>query len=414
MATTRETRAVTNLPVTHRARHALLIDIFQKSGSAALSSEPVSFGDLVDGMTECWMVNALRKGRPDLALDALEFNVRPVFKKDARPWCAGYAIDARFPGSASKLCTFARESLAHVATRAAQRLLVTGELEANSTFTYDLRAEAVEVADVAVATDVDGAEAPPESSNALAVTGAGPVAIVSNTPLRWTTPRTPLAYARHPLQPLLERARHVGLAADSDDPAAADPHHAVFYTREARDKAESCARKGGDRTPPVETGAVLVGTLCSCPDTGEMFCVVFDAIEATDAQGTTFSLTFSSQTWARVSAIMKARRANPATRSAMIVGQAHGHNFLPANGAPPCEACATIAVCSRHTAFMSGDDVQFARTIFSGQPWSLHHVFGLNARGEPVATFQGQHGGVYVPRGYHVLDEFDPSTLQHP
>jgi len=336
-----------------------------------------------------------------------------VFKKNNRPFCAGYVIETSIPGCTPKLCAFQRESLAHVATRAARRLLMTGELAAGSAYTYDLRAEAPRVA----------------AKAALAEEGpASPASIVSDTPLRWTTPRTPLPYARHALRPLLERARFVDFAVASSDPAAAsvdaetvstgegsgDPHHVVFYTREARDKAERFARKGGERTPPVETGAVLIGSLCSCPDTGEMFSVIFDAIEATDAQGTTFSLTFSSQTWARLSAIMKARRANPSTRSSILLGTSHGHNFLPADGAPPCERCATAAVCTRHTAFMSGDDVEFARTIFSAQPWSVHHVFGLNARGEPVATFQGQHAGVFVPRGYHVLDEFDPTSLQTP
>ncbi len=105
---------------------------------------------------------------------------------------------------------------------------------------------------------------------------------------------------------------------------------------------------------------------------------------------------------------MKARQARPATRAHRILGQCHGHNFLPAGGAPPCEHCPTAKVCSRTSVFVSPDDRLWSRAVFSRQPWQLCHIFGLNARGEGVGSLFGLRDGQLLERGFHVIPEYPP------
>jgi hypothetical protein len=202
-----------------------------------------------------------------------------------------------------------------------------------------------------------------------------------------------------PMAPLLQRAEAVGPVDDET--------WKVFYTEDALAGAESFARKGARLQPPVETGAVLVGGLFSCPETHDLFVVVIDVLEVMDAQQEEFALTYSGKTWARIQAVMRAKRAHPATRSHRLLGQVHGHSFLPLDGAEPCEDCALRAVCSRTTAFLSLDDLAWCRAVFRREPWQLSQIFGLDARGEGVEAFYGQRGGRLVPRSYSVLETFD-------
>ncbi len=138
-----------------------------------------------------------------------------------------------------------------------------------------------------------------------------------------------------------------------------------------------------------------------------MFAVVVDVLVAAHSEATTYSLTYSGKTWARIQAVMRAKRAYPATRSHRLLGQVHGHSFLPLDGAEPCEDCAVRAVCSRTTAFLSLDDLAWCRAVFRREPWQLSQIFGLNARGEGVEAFYGQRGGRLVPRSYSGLETFD-------
>jgi hypothetical protein len=100
---------------------------------------------------------------------------------------------------------------------------------------------------------------------------------------------------------------------------------------------------------------------------------------------------------------MKARQTRPATRAHRILGQCHGHNFLPANGAPPCELCAKVKVCSRTSVFVSQDDRLWTQAVFARQPWQQCLIYGLNARNERVHSLFGLRDGRLLERGYHVL-----------
>jgi hypothetical protein len=179
----------------------------------------------------------------------------------------------------------------------------------------------------------------------------------------------------------------------------------VLFTESAWAAAERASRRGGDADPPVESGAVLAGTLCSCPESGEMFCIVTDAFEATDAQAQPFSLAFTGRTWAAIAAVLAARRRQPDAPPLRLLGSAHGHNFLPAGGAPPCAACASAPVCTRSSAVLSPEDESWTESVFHGQPWQLALVFGLTARSDRVAALYGLHGGRLRRRGLHLLPD---------
>lgn len=364
-----------------------------------LAVESVRSRDLEDCLAEAWFDACLRRGSPEVAFEDVELELRPAWSdRDGRRYCVGFTLDRAGPapsaspargGSRAPVVrpTFPRTVLEPVALRAASRLVAAGVLAADDRIHYELRAEAA-------------SEPSPErrSSSAVRVAAGGR--------------RTPLELLRAPVTPLLARAElrlvSGGVPIESGDHG----HFPVFYTRGAHERAERVARKGGAQSPPVETGGLLVGPLCLCPDTGEVFAVVVDVIEAAHAEETKYSLTFSGETWDRIQAVMRARRGNPDTRSHRILGQTHGHSFLPLDGAPPCEHCFEQEWCPRNTAFMSAEDLQFCRAVFRGEPWQLSHVFGLNARGEEVEAFFGQRGGELVPRGYRILDSFDETDMQ--
>jgi hypothetical protein len=214
---------------------------------------------------------------------------------------------------------------------------------------------------------------------------------------------TPLRSLPAPLPPLLRRSRPVL----GDVPG----EHPVFYTREALRMAERLARKGGRAVPAVESGGVLVGPLCSCPDTGEMFAVITDVLEATDARARTFSLAYSGATWARIQAVMRAKERIRCRRADRILGQVHGHNFPPHGDDASCLECGERDTCRHTSAFLSESDLRWCRAVFSGQPWQVSHIFGLDARGATVDAFFGQQDGRLAARGYRVVETFSSADL---
>jgi hypothetical protein len=353
---------------------ALVVDVYgQREPHRRLASEPVGAGDLQDACAEARWNATLRRGRPEFPLRTDGFSLRPLQRDDGRPHCTGFVLDAASPAGDPVSSRFPIDSLDPVAERCAQRLLAQGVLAGDDVYTYKVRA-------------LPQGEAPALAPSAL----APGVRIVERA-----AQKAPPC-VRLPLAPLLERSTPVDAGGDAD-------LHPVFYTADALARSERFSRRGAERTPAVETGCVLVGALCSCPDSGEMFVCIVDALEATDTDGTTFSLSYSSATWARLQAILRARAQQQGTRAHRILGQAHGHSFLPPG--EPCAACATAAVCGRTTAFLSTDDLRWCRAVFPRQPWQASHVFGLTARGEPAAAFYGQHGGRLRRRGYRVLRE---------
>jgi hypothetical protein len=349
-------------------------------GGDAVSIEPVTRSDLVDPLAEVWLDADLRRGFAEVRLDQVRARVSPVHRNDPEigRYCAGFDLEVRDPEGKPFRRFFPRESLDHVASRGARRLIEDGRLDSGALYYFGLG-------------PADGGSPWSEGVTPVLPPIAGPPG------------RSAPGTLRVPLARLRERARHVG--------PASDDHYPVFFTRAAHERAERVARKGGDAQPPVETGGLYVGPLCVCPDTLELFAVVVDVLEATQAEATKYSLTYSGPTWARIQAILRARRGRRASRHDRVLGQGHGHNFLPLEGAEPCEACAHVAVCTRTSAYLSLDDRTWCRAVFPGEPWQVSQVFGLDARSRPVDAFYGQRGGTLVRRGYSVIDDFDDSLL---
>jgi hypothetical protein len=339
-----------------------------------IAREPVTDADLVEIRSEAWLEGVLRKGHPEIGLDAADIELVPIFKKSTGGKMAGVALYVNLPEDEPQRCEFTIQAIGQPAERAALRLQLKGTLKLGDNYYYEITASRR------------------PATVAAASTAEEPFTVTSKNP--------PLQYVTAPLPPLLAQAKTIG---DVNDRMC----H-VFYTAEALSRAEKFARKGGLQNPPVETGDVLIGYLCSCPESGEFFVIVVDALEVQDAEQTKFSLNYSGKSWGRIQTIIRARQAQPATKAQRMVGQAHGHNFLPAEGAPPCEMCSKVAVCTRTSVFVSSDDRDWSRAVFARQPWQLCHIFGLNARKEEVHALYGVRDGRLQERGFHVIPGFKP------
>ena len=353
-------------------RWTVSIALRQRQGGPVLLREPVLEDDLIDPLSECWLESVLRKGRAHVELDALRQQVVPLYSESGTT-CLGYTLEISDPDGHAGRRDFTIHSLEGVASRGAQRLIDRGDLRQGDLYYYEVEADRGPAASV------------PTPVNVPALEGRAR-----------TRPIMPLDV---PLAPLLEHARAVG----PQDPDASK----VFYTEAALARAETLSRKGASSNPAVETGGVLIGSLARCPETGDLFVLVLDVLEAADAQQQEFSLYYSSQTWGRIQAVIKAMVSQPAMRTYRMLGQCHGHSFLPANGAPPCEVCLRVKICGRTSVFVSTDDVNWARAVFRRQPWHISHIFGLNARREHVHGLFGLRDGRLLERGFHVIPEFD-------
>lgn len=333
--------------------------------------EPLVPDDLIDVISETWLEETLRKGRTSVTLDDLEVRVSPTWSDRVRAY-TGYTLECEDRAGNISRRRFSVAGLEHVATRAAQRLILEGVLQPHDVYHYELAAE--------------------QSASATGALAG----------VRQPTMRTrPLAPLKTEIGPLLRRATPTGPTGEHAGPFE------VFYTEAALADAERCARMGVQLYPPVETGGVLAGFLCTCPVSGEFFAVVVEVLEAHDADQAEFSLAYSSQTWARIQAVMDARQRHRKTRGMRILGQCHGHNFIPGDGAPPCEVCDRVPVCTRSSVFVSRDDWNWNRAVFRRQPWQLCHIFGLNARREQVQGLFGLRDGRLLERGFRALPDFD-------
>jgi len=333
--------------------------------------EPVTEDDLMEPLSECWFEHVIRRGHPEVGLDALDSRVVPSFSEDGAT-CLGYTIEIVGPGELEGSREFTVNSLEQVASRGANRLIARGELRHGDPYYFVLDARRGN-GDVAPA---------PSEDEGFAVRAT----------------RQPVETVELPLAPLLARSRVVG-AQDAD-------LFPVIYTESAFDRADRISRRGADRSPPVETGGVLVGFLASCPERGDVFVVVTDVLEATEAEEKSYSLYYSSRTWAAIQTVLQAMQSQPATRAHRIVGQCHGHPFVPGEG-QPCEACPHLEVCGRSSVFVSRDDESWSRAIFRGQPWQLSQIFGWNARGERVHGLFGLRDGRLQQRGFRVVSAID-------
>ena len=352
---------------------SLRVIVRREGGGPAIASEQVTEADLAEARAEVWFNGFLRKGEAQTPYERLTMRLAPVMTEDR---CLGFVLEARDEGRAGQAPgrfrqAFGVTALAPFAQRAADALVKQEVLKAGDLYQYGIEPLR---------------QAPPRPARALGW-------------VKVTFQAKPLRYEVRALEPLLAEARVVG---DLDE--AAFP---VVFSESALGRAERFARKGADRRPPVETGALLVGTLFACPASGEMYLGIHEAIEVFDATQQEFALIYTSRTWSRVQAML--RRFDAACVPRRLVGQAHGHNFV-LDGAP-CAACATAKECPRTTVFVSAADRAFMRAVFARQPWAVCWIAGTNARGENVAALYTARGGVLRQRGYHVVADERLSTI---
>ncbi len=378
---------VTSVAAESRGSKALAVVLRLEEQGPVAAVEFVSARDLADARMELWFEAFPRCGAFDTPPAAVPVEPRAIHRSldDGTSVCLGFSLECDGARGERVRCVFPRASLEHVATRATRRLIAAGELDAGTHTFFSLTDDAS-----------DGPVPPGARTQSahqdIVVVQAGEEA-----------EHVPLLVQHTPLAPLLERAE----GKDLDLGVAED--FKVFFTREAFAKAERAARRGADLHPAKETGGLLVGPLCSCPQTGELFAVVVDVLEAKHSEATTYTLEFSDKTWARFHAILRAQQAHPPTRHHRFLGQVHGHSFLPMQESNACEECATRAECTRTTAFLSPEDMSWCRAVFHREPWQLSQVFGLDVRGEGAHAFFGQRGGRLVSRAFHLIDDFEAS-----
>lgn len=357
---------------------SLTLVLRREANGPELLRERVEDADLVDVRGEMWLENCLRKGRPDVALDCLEFTVVPLRDNERLPRCKGFAIDMGAPDGRVVRREFGIHALTLVADRGAKRLVASGVLQNLENYVYELFVED----SVAAATSPGREDA---------------------DSFRISAPSARLPFLRVPISFLRKNARLVG----GQDTGV----YPVFYTAPAFARAERFSRKGAKQSPPVETGACLIGILCSCPESGEFFSVIVDALEVLDSRGTKFSLEYSSQSWARLDAIIQAMQSAHPGRALVRIGQAHGHNWL-ANEGKMCAECASLPVCGATNVFASLDDRLWTASVHSAEPYALCHIFGTSARNDAVHSLYGLRGGRLQERSFFVVPGFDPTPWE--
>jgi hypothetical protein len=391
-------------------RWSLAVVLRRGESGPQLAVEPVTDADLVEHRAEAWFAGSLRKGERGLSMSQVPMRVVPELTTSGR--CSGFHIETFHASGRPIRHTFSTRSLKEVATRVARRLIASGTLTAEEICYFELIAQpAVELSESAV--DTQDAGPSQRVLDGLPVAGDTRQHIAQQPPLltaqpeaqghggiTFTSREAPLRFLSVTLRSLMPRAVRVGPAIESLSP--------VFYTKEAFALAERFARRGAALSPARETGAVLIGPLCACPESGEVFTVVAHVVEVAEAEEMEFSLSYTGPSWTRIQAVLQALRSGESTRSWRLLGQSHGHNFKPGSGEEPCESCPRLEGCSRTSVFVSEADQKWSRAVFSRQPWHLCHIFGLNARGENVHGLFGQRDGRLQERSFYLIPEFDP------
>jgi len=368
-----ECRAVT-APVSYRFDVALKL---QPEGDPVLH-EPIKQADQLDLYSEVWL-EQMRRGQPGLALGDLLLRTLPVGLRPDRKNCEGLLVEATSPGGETISRRFGLDALAPVALRGAARLLQSGGLQPDQNYYYEIVARREGTAD------------------------GGPVEPSPDVGGNFTVRHAPLDYLEHPLPPLLAQADAVG---------PVQGWSPIFYTHDVFLRADRCSRRGASRQPPEESGAVILGTPCSCPETGEFFLVVTDVLELEDAVQSTYTLSLSGRTWGRIQAAVRKRQARPETRTQRIVGQCHGHSFYPCMlQGKDCRGCDKRETCRLTSVFVSEQDQMWTRAVFVRQPWGFCHIFGLDNQGVPVHGQFGFQGGRMVQRGFYLIPEI-PASLR--
>jgi hypothetical protein len=179
--------------------------------------------------------------------------------------------------------------------------------------------------------------------------------------------------------------------------------HPVTIRRAALESAKAFSRSGGDR----ESGAFFIGRLVRLGSPGpEIAACIEEALEARHAVGGTYSLALSAETYLDLERELASRRRDPGGADLLLLGTAHGHNFLPSleegNGAG-CPACPRRESCDLDSAFSSDADRRFHAAVFAKRPFGVALVWGFDARGVDVLRAYGFREGALRERALSVV-----------
>ncbi len=345
---------------------------------AIVAEEMVSESDLKGHLGEVWRDDFLREGLIEVSMDDLSFALEPIVqRKGSDQVCTGFRIEAAASGLGRAQRDFSVLSLDLVASRAASRLVATGALKVGDPYNYVIRHRRT------VSTQGNLQHNLGQGSRPFTVTAK------NSDSLRWI---------KASVAPLLERS------ASRQADAKQFP---VFYTTSALAEAEGLARRGAQFDPPVETGAFLLGVLGSCPQSGELFAIVCEVIVLEGATQGRFSLIPSARTWQRLHEQMRQLAQTDTNRRLTVLGQCHGHNFLPGS----CTSCERTATCQSTSTFVSMEDRLWNNAVLDSSPYQLCHIFGLTATGEKVDALYGLADGRLQQRGFYIIP--DESLAAH-
>lgn len=342
-----------------------------------IAREAVRESDFGDVTSELWMYALLRKHRPDVPLERVRPRITPHYAAKRSGKLDGYRLEVDSRGETHSL-EFSISSLSPVAIRASRRLVDQGLVGEGDRLHWELSADCHE-------------DEPSRADRAGNV-------IVREIP-------RPLEHIAVPIRLLQEHARTIGTTDERDYP--------VYYLAGALLDAARLSREGSKHQPPIETGAALLGQLCSCPETGEFFAVVLAAEPLEAAEETRFSLSFSARTWQRIQSRLEQMRARPEGRAARLLGEAHGHPFAPQELAGQRESQQAWGEAD-HTAWASDADITWARAVFAKAPFQLNHIFGKTATGRDVHALYGLRNGTLGERGFAIIPRFEPEWIEGP
>lgn len=348
------------------------LELLDQATGRVLLERPLQPADLALCGSEFWREQFLRCGRPDVTFEDLDLAL--VLGRFVPGLDRGFALRGRVRDSAEP---WARLEFLHSALQVVW-LDMTAALMKGGTPDPDARVTGRIVIDA----------------------GGLPLGDAFRRP--GVTYRPP-ALLRYPLRRFPEPAK----------PEAPWPApFPVYYLAGAREDAERFARLGAAQSPPVETGCFLLGHPCSCPESGELFLVITEALLIEGAEAGPYHMEMTGRAWASLQAILRRRRESGSV--ARPVGFAHGHPFLPGMDASACPDCARRKECDVTSVFMSEEDRRWMASVFAHRrPWQVAHVFGLDARGGPAEGLYGLEGGAWAARTYNVIsrrpDDFPTS-----
>ena len=361
-------------------RPSLEIHLRADPKGPVVAREEVLPQDLAPMIQEAWLEGRLRRGSMSASADGIPAKLLLIPDKDSPTRCLGFAIELPGAGGGTVRSVFSFLSLTETAQRAIQRIGKPSKEDAVTYYHYDLHMHFRQASP----------KLPAQDDSGLLMD----VSVI----------RSPLQYLGTPLAPLLEQARE---STPFPDLLLQKNPFPVFYTKEVFELAEEYSRKGAATNTQFESGAMLAGCLCSCPDSGELFVVVLAAFEVQKADQALLSLAYSGESWADIQRALRARqKTQPFFR---LLGQAHGHNYVPDDSAtaakPSSRASQTVS-----NLFASAEDQNWSRAVFSHQPWHLCHIFGLTSRCDRIDGLFTLRDGRLSHRTYHLLRNFHPEA----